>query len=182
MDNASTNNYGFFSFHSTGEFGRGYYRNHCGPTAISNMMITALQLRRGARLPDDEVQAVFEDVAQTGRRRLIYNRRYGTTDFLLWFYARAAFNRHGITELRPVMRHTLSAKNARRALSRGSFLLLELFGHPKYKWHQMVVYGTDEKGRFVAADGFESVPVYLDDVSIGRGLFLEVRYEPGYSS
>lgn len=178
MDNASTNINSLYSFHSTGEFGRGYYRNHCGPTAISNLIITALQLRRDSILPTDEIRAIFEDVASMGRRRLIYNRRYGTTDFLLWFYVRAAFKTHGITELHPIMRHTLSGKTARRALSHGSFLLLELFGHPKYNWHQMVVYDIDEEGRFIAADGFESVPVYLDDVTIGRGLFLEIRYEP----
>lgn len=165
-----------YSFHSTGEFGRGFYKNHCGPTAITNLIVTALQTRRGQKLTPDEVRDIFENVASLGRHRLIYNRRYGTTDFFLWFYVKAAFKKlDADTLLRPVMRHTLSASNARKILSKGSFLLIELFGHPKYGWHQMVVYDVTDDGLFVTADGFSPAPVLLDDKGIGRGLFLEIR-------
>ena len=174
--NKSSENITLYGFHSTGEFGRGFYKSHCGPTAITNLIITALQHERNALLSPDECRDIFETVATMGRRRLIYNRRYGTTDLLLWFYVKAAFKKYGIKTLRPVIHHTLSAKNSRRILSKGSFLLIELFGHPKYRWHQMLVYGTDERGLFIAADGFENVPVYLDDDNLGRGLFLEIRY------
>ena len=77
--------------------------------------------------------------------------------------------------LRPGTRRTISGDNARHLLSRGSFLITELFGHPKYGWHQMLIYGTDEEGRFIAADGFSPSPVYLDDKGIGRGLLLEIK-------
>ncbi|MBO5551022.1 MAG: hypothetical protein J5966_03600 [Lachnospiraceae bacterium] len=162
------------SFHSTAEFGRGYYKNHCGPTAITNLIITDRQRKLGKELTSEEAREIFEEVASIGRHRLIYNRRYGTTDLLLWFYVKTAFRKLGVTTLRPVMRHTLSAKNARRILSRGSFMLVELFGHPKYGWHQMLIYGTDENGRFIAADGFSASPVLLNDKETGRGLFLEI--------
>ncbi|MBQ8956053.1 MAG: hypothetical protein IJ075_03700 [Lachnospiraceae bacterium] len=174
MNKASTNINPYYSFHSTAEFGRGYYKNHCGPTAITNLIVTARQRQLGTALSSDEVRDTFEKVASMGKRSLIYNRRYGTTDFLLWFYVKAAFKKLGIKSLRPVMRHTLSAGNARRILSKGSFLLIELFGHPKYGWHQMVIYDTDERGLFIAADGFSSSPVFLNDKEIGRGLFLEI--------
>lgn len=179
MNKASTNNISEYSFHSTAEFGRGYYKNHCGPTAITNLIITALQKQQGRTLPSGECRDIFEKVATKGRRRLIYNRRYGTTDILLWFYVRAAFRLYSPLSLRPVMRHTLSAANARRILSRGSYLLIELFGHPKYGWHQMVIYDTDDDGLFIAADGISSAPVHLDDHEIGRGLFLEIRNKTG---
>lgn len=180
MDKASGNIAGpaYFpcSFHSTGEFSRGFYKNHCGPTAITNLIVTALQAESGERVPDEKCREIFETVATHGRRRLVYNRRYGTTDVFLWFFVRSALKKAGADGmLRPASRHTLSAKNARRVLERGSFLILELFGHPKYGWHQMVVYGTDENGLFIAADGFTNSPVLLDDNSIGRGLFLEIR-------
>ena len=162
------------SFHSTAEFGRDYYRNHCGPTAITNLIITDRQRRLGKELSLEEAREIFETVASMGRHRLIYNRRYGTTDLLLWFYVKAAFKKLGTGTLRPAMRHTLSASNARRILSRGSFMLVELFGHPKYGWHQMVIYGTDENGLFITADGFSASPVLLNDKEIGRGLFLEI--------
>ena len=165
-----------YSFHSTGEFGRGFYKNHCGPTAITNLIVTARQSQRGQALTPDEVKDIFENVASLGRHRLIYNRRYGTTDFFLWFYVKAAFKKLGADMLlRPVMRHTLSASNARKILSKGSFLLIELFGHPKYGWHQMVVYDITDDGLFVTADGFSPAPVLLDDAGIGRGLFLEIK-------
>ena len=163
------------SFHSTGEFGRGFYRNHCGPTAITNLIITARQTREGREIPTEEAARVFESVASMGRRYLIYNRKHGTTDLFLWFYVNAAFKANCEGMLRPGHRYTLSPKNARKVLARGSFLLLEVFGHPKYGWHQMVVYDVDESGGFIAADGFEPRPVLLDDHTIGRGLFLEIK-------
>ncbi len=168
-----------YSFRSTGEFGRGFYKNHCGPTAITNLIVTARQFQRGQTLSTDEVRDIFENVASLGRHRLIYNRRYGTTDFFLWFYVKAAFKKLGADMLlRPVMRHTLSASNARKILSKGSFLLIELFGHPKYGWHQMVVYNMTDDGLFVTADGFSPAPVLLDDKGLGRGLFLEIKTSP----
>ena len=175
MNKASANIYpAGLSFHSTAEFGRGYYKNHCGPTAITNLIITARQKQLGTELSLEEAREIFEKVASMGRHRLIYNRRYGTTYLLLWFYVRAAFRKFGNGTLRPAMQHTLSADNARRILSKGSYMLVELFGHPKYGWHQMVIYGTDGNGLFIAADGFSSSPVLLNDKEIGRGLFLEI--------
>ncbi len=177
MNNASTNRSTFYSFHSTGEFGRDYYKNHCGPTALTNLVVTALQKQTGRQLPDDEVRNIFEKIASAGRRRLIYNRRYGTTDLFIWFYARSVFKMMNVSSLlRPVTRHTISGKNARRILAKGSYLYMELFGHPKYGWHQMVIYDVDAEGRFITADGFSPSPVLLDDSSIGRGLFLEIRH------
>lgn len=179
MNNASTNinnDISLYSFHSTSEFGRGYYKNHCGPTALTNLVVTVLQKKRGQLLSDDEVQHIFEETASLGRKRLIYNRRYGTTDIFLRFYALSVFKRLNVSDLlRPGTRRTISGDNARRLLSRGSFLITELFGHPKYGWHQMLIYDTDEKGRFITADGFSPSPVYLDDKGIGRGLFLEIK-------
>ncbi|MCR5236725.1 MAG: hypothetical protein K6E34_05945 [Lachnospiraceae bacterium] len=176
MNKASINN-SIFSFHSTAEFGRGYYRNHCGPTALTNLVVTALQKQQGRKLPEEEIKEIFEKTASLGRRRLIYNRRYGTTDLFLWFYARAVFKNNGVSGLlHPAARHTISGKNARQILSKGSYILIELFGHPKYGWHQMVIYDTDENGRFITADGFSSEPVFLDDNTIGRGLFLEIKH------
>ncbi len=176
MNKASANINTYYSFHSTAEFGRGYYKNHCGPTALTNLIITTLQKQQGRTLTHDEAVEIFEEVASTGRKRLIYNRRYGTTDFFLWFYAKSVFKKLKVASLlRPSGRHTISGKNARRILSRGSYLLIELFGHPKYGWHQMVVYGTDENGLFITADGLSPSPVLLDDNTIGRGLFLEIK-------
>lgn len=177
MNKASANIDPLYSFHSTAEFGRGYYKNHCGPTALTNLVVTALQKQRGCELPIDEVKDIFEEIATSGRRRLIYNRRYGTTDVFIWFYAKSVFKKMKVSSiLRPMTRHTISGKNARRILERGSFLLMELFGHPKYGWHQMLIYDVDGEGRFIAADGFSSSPVLLDDSSIGRGLFLEIKF------
>jgi len=176
MDKASGNVSGSYSFHSTGEFGRGFYKNHCGPTAITNLVITAFQSRDNIILSDDRCRDIFESVASLGRRRLIYNRRYGTTDAFLWFYVKAALKKTGAgTLLRPASRHFISADTARKVLGRGSYLILELFGHPRYGWHQMVIYGTSEDGRFIAADGISTSPVLLDDAGIGRGLFLEIK-------
>ena len=176
MNKASTNVNPFYSFHSTGEFGRGFYKNHCGPTALTNLVVTTLQKQQGRIFSADEAREIFEEIASLGRKRLIYNRRYGTTDIVLWFYSKAVFKKTGVSDLiRPATRHTISGSNARKILARGSYLLIELFGHPKYGWHQMLIYGTDDEGRFITADGFKPEPVFLDDKTIGRGLFLEIK-------
>ncbi|MBQ9443172.1 MAG: hypothetical protein IJU43_02620 [Lachnospiraceae bacterium] len=181
MDKASDNEIRSYSFHSTGEFGRGFYKNHCGPTAISNLVITAFQSKEKEKLSDEKCREIFETVASLGRRRLIYNRRYGTTDAFLWLYVKAAFKKTGADMLlRPGARHFISPGNARKAIARGSYLILELFGHPRYGWHQMVIYDISDDGRFIAADGIAASPVLLDDQGIGRGLFLEIR--PKYRS
>ena len=39
----------------------------------------------------------------------------------------------------------------------------------------MLIYDIDENGRFITADGFKSGPEFLDDQTIGRGLFLEIK-------
>ncbi|MCR5748014.1 MAG: hypothetical protein K6G03_09930 [Lachnospiraceae bacterium] len=163
------------SFHSTSEFGKGFYKNHCGPTAITNLIITDRQLTDDRIVLPEECREIFESVASYGRKHLIYNRKYGTTDVFLWLFVKAAFKLWDC-RLTPGHRHTLTPKNAKKYLSKGSFLLVEEFGHPKYGWHQMVIYGTDEKGRYITADGFESSPVLLDDKTLGRGLFLEIKH------
>ena len=43
----------WLSFRSTAEFARNKYRNHCGPTAITNLLITLAQARDG-RLVESE--------------------------------------------------------------------------------------------------------------------------------
>ncbi len=164
------------SFHSTAEFGRSYYKNHCGPTAITNLIITGIQMTEGRILTAKEAVSIFENVASLGMKRLVYNRKHGTTDLLLRFFVTNAFNRFSNGTLRPGSRHVLSPKNLDRVIARGSFAMLELFGHPRYGWHQMLVYGVDENGDYIACDGIAFSPVHIPPSEIGRGLFLEIKH------
>lgn len=166
---------GWLSFRSTAFFSGGFWRNHCGPTAITNLIISTLQAERGAMLPEEECRNLFDVVASLGRRRLFYNFRFGTTDLLLPFFIRSAFRRFGVKSLKPGRRHFISPKKIRCALAKGSFAYMEVFSHPSYGWHQWLIYGTDGDDGFIAADGNEGSPVKIKEKDLGKGLFLEIR-------
>ena len=165
----------WLSFRSTAEFARNKYRNHCGPTAITNLLITLAQARDGRLVDSEEAVEIFDRVASFGRRLLVYNIRFGTTDLLLGLFARLVFFRLSKGSIRVGFRHFLNKKSLNRTIGRGNFALLELFGHPLYGWHQMLIYGMDESGDYIACDGIADHPVHIPPADIGRGLFLEIK-------
>ena len=169
----------WLSFRSTSIFSAGFFKNHCGPTAITNLIISALQAERGEAVPDRECESIFETVAGLGMKRLFYNFRFGTTDLLLPFFVRAAFRLFGVKLLRTGRRHFISPKKIRRSLSKGSFAYMEVFSHPDYGWHQWLIYDTAGDEGFLAADGRTSGPVIIKEKDLGKGLFLEILAPQG---
>ena len=152
------------SYRTTGEFehlDRGY-RRHCGPTAVTNLILTLL---RRAGLPAEEPREVFRTAAALGRRRLIYGnfdllgRFGGTSDLLSPLYLRAVLRRYGLERfrvggLRPLRENTLES-----ALRRGSVLYLQTHRHRRYGSHHLLCYGayrSPETGEWLLrlADGW----------------------------
>ncbi len=183
---------------STGEFtklGRGFV-NHCGPTAITNVIMTCLSeedtpVRRGPVIKKsrtqlaDEAKNVFLDTARFGRRHLMYFNMNlfhfygGTSDILSGPYLRIMLRKAGIRNISVSLPRPLTPGLARRALDRGSMLYVMLLHHRKYKNHHLICYSydTDKEGqfRYQSADGWTNRPVYLEDRDLRLGFFREIK-------
>ena len=113
------------AYHSTAEFS-GYVR-HCGPTAVTNLLLSLL--------PDPPpAKELFRRVAELGRRKLVYVNRElplglgGTSDALTGAYLRAALHQCGLKTVQIGLRRPLTERFARTALGR----LLDSFSRGKY--------------------------------------------------
>ena len=142
-------------------FGRGYQR-HCGPTAITNLVLTLLQ-RAGRSAPEPE--EVFRRAAALGARRLLYanldvlGHWGGTSDLLSGIYLRACLREFGLENVRVGRRRRLSAQALEEAAGRGEILYLQTRRHRRYGNHHLLCYGAyraPESGewRLRLADGW----------------------------
>ena len=175
-------------YHTTGQFGRldRVYHRHCGPTAMTNLVLTLLA-RRG-ETPKKAPPELFRAIARIGLRRAFYfnfdlfNRWGGTSDLLSGVYLRAVLRKYGLGEAKVHPRARLTEKNLKAALDRGSVLYLQLRRHPRYGDHHLLCYGTQTRltpGKretlLRLADGWTSAPVYLPLKGLKRAHFVEIE-------
>lgn len=136
------------SFCTTGQFaktGDETFVRHCGPTAVTNLVLTLLH----AEERSDNPQEVFRQAARIGRKMLIYHnvdlfhRFGGTSDFLVRPYLYMSLKKYGLHAR--IGRHFLmSEENVKKAVSRGSLLYVEVHHHPRYKNHHLICYCAKE--------------------------------------
>lgn len=208
------------SFCTTGQFTRigneTYYR-HCGPTAVTNLILTLWRAEKDSKegrredtfvrkdgipaarskktsgelagnLTDEDIRGIFQEVAKTGQRMLIYyntnlfGKIGGTSDFLMRPYLLRCFRKFGLNA-RVGKRYLMNEENVREALGRGSILYVELHHHPKYKNHHVICYSAEELlikkdqrqvGFYLkCADGWTNQPVYLsiEQMPFASGFF-----------
>ncbi len=162
------------------------YHRHCGPTAITNLLLTtAMRRRQRGRLPQ-ETQKIFDRVSQIGNHRLMYinldlfHRFGGTSDALAGLYLRRCFREYGLEaptlgfQIRP------TEGSVTQALERGSVLYLQVRGHSKYGNHHMLCYGREEMpdgapAVYRIADGWSAKPVRLTFRELEHFRLLEVK-------
>ncbi len=181
-------------YHTTGQFGSldRVYRRNCGPTAITNLILTLLA-RRG-ETPDTAPPKIFIAVAALGRRRALYfnidllGRWGGTSDLLSGAYLRAALKRFGLGGARVHPRERLTGKRLEEALGRGSVLYVQLRRHPRYGDHHLLCYGTQTRltpGKretlLRLADGWSDSPVWLPLKGLRHAHFIEIEDQGGNS-
>ena len=161
------------AYHSTAEFS-GYVR-HCGPTAVTNLLLSLL--------PDPPpAKELFRRVAELGRRKLVYVNRElplglgGTSDALTGAYLRAALHQCGVSGVQIGLRRPLTERFARTALGRGSLLYIQLRRHKTYGSHHILCYGLEPDGRLRLADGWAAAPVRLRVKDLGLAFCLELRF------
>ena len=178
----------FGTFETTGAFAEldGGYKRHCGPTAITNLLLTMekkVPFRAGKRL---HASRVFSRVAAFGKKKLYYInadllRFYGGTfNIATKRYVKRAcalYDRNDLTVKGPypAWRNFLMA-----SLDKGNILYTELVLHPLYGNHHLLTYGyrllqaEDGKQRLylLCADGWNTQPKYLFE----RDLMLSKFY------
>ena len=168
------------------KLGKGFARC-CGPTAITNLILTLDDSAEGLKpSPED----VFLSVAKTGTRRGIYmnmdlfKRFGGTSNILSEPYIKLCLKKHGIVaDLQYLGR--LNEERLARAVSRGSYLYLQLLFHPKYGNHHVLCYGAEktENGWVLRiADGWSNRPVHLTIEDLKRTYAIEVIHRSSTES
>ena len=175
-------------YHTTGQFTSPdrVYRRHCGPTALTNLVLTLLW-RRG-EAPRQTPPELFRSIARLGQRRVFYFNTNlfgcwgGTSDLLSGAYLRAVLRKAGLRGVRVHPRTRLTRKRLTEALGRGSILYLQLRRHPRYGDHHLLCYGTQTRlsgGRqetlLRLADGWSDKPVYLPLKGLKRAHFIEIE-------
>jgi len=172
------------SYRTTGEFehlDRGYHR-HCGPTAITNLVLTLLA-QKGK--PPAEPGAVFRKAAALGKRRLYYgnfdllSHWGGTSDLLSSAYLRAALRAFGLERVQVGYRRRLTAEALAEAAAQGAILYLQTRRHDRYGNHHLLCYGVlrDPKtGEWLLrlADGWTPRCVVLPLGELPRCHFIQV--------
>lgn len=194
------------SYCTTAQFARlddGRYHKHCGPTAITNLILTlqreeTLQRERqshpaqracesgekGGEFSAEDPEQIFRKVARSGARHLAYwnTDRFrfwgGTSDFLAPAYVHLCLKENGLSYFHVRGPFPATRSSMGRALMEGKILYLEVHGRSKYGNHHMLCYGyaRDREGRLCwkVADGWAAVPVYLPVREVRLGMFLTV--------
>ncbi len=180
-------------FCTTGQFknlDRGYVQ-HCGPTAITNLLLTLKNLEREPEAGDvtrEAQEAVFRKVAGYGRRHLLYiNRKIlkywgGTSDITAGIYIRKMLERSGFGARKVFHRRLFTFMRAKRALQRGSILFIELRHHKKYGNHDVLCYGAGKyngENVLCIADGRSRQPVMMPVKDMCYGFIIEITNKGG---
>lgn len=144
------------------------YKRHCGPTAMTNMVLSFR--------PDLEAVSVFDEVVAIGRRHLAYlnvQNIGGTSDGLSGVYLRAVLKRYGLDAVTARFGGVTTPKRLRHALRSGSLCYLQMHFHPKYHNHHVLVYASEWQG-FRTADGWQHKPVYLSERDLRGTTFFMI--------
>lgn len=192
----------FAAFRTTSEFselGRGY-RRHCGPTALTNLLLTLNNVQPNPQMTLKSPSSVFMNVARIGQRHLFYvNTDFlhhfgGSSWFLMEPYLKAVLADYGYrgtkkdAHVRLFVRTHLAARTSDviKALHNGSLVLLQLYNHPVYGNHDVMAYGytrlEPRKGKghiyyLNIADGWSGEPRYLASSDIKVCGFFEIGIE-----
>lgn len=166
---------GAVTFHTTGEFTRTEdrtYHQHCGPTAITNLICT---IRRRRGVEPGAAPAIFARAAAIGKRRLTYwnidERLHlgGTSYLLLRPYVAACLHRFGLADVRLTWRLQARPERMARELEQGRLLVLAMTHHGCYGSHLVLACGTvrvavpggPPRLYLLVADGWSSRPRYI---------------------
>ena len=182
------------TYYTTRDFDRTdrSYHKHCGPTAITNLLLTLARRRGLDELKAKPPEELFAAVAAIGRRRFTYwNIRDdvplgGTSYVLLMGYVHACLRHFGLGRTKLSGRLAATPREMARELRKGSLLILSLYHHRYYGSHIVVACGVAEvrvPGRAAprlylkVADGWVRRPRYIAAEDLPRGGYVAVHLQ-----
>ena len=171
------------AYFTTGQFEKtGHtYRNHCGPTAITNIIMT-LGARRYGYMPNISHAAErFRQIVSFGRHRAIYMNTDlfhllgGTLDISVPFYLKQCLKKVGFTGCTVTRIRRLKPDSLREHITYGSMAYIIMRRHPVYGNHHLVCYGCDPADQFRCADGWHEGPVFLtaSDMKYAKAVIID---------
>lgn len=179
-------------FYTTGDFktvNGVTYNNHCGPTAITNLMCMYQYKYRGIKNGLDAAKTIFNYVAQYGINNAYYNNSSsifgGTTDTGAAAYIRNVFSNYlGVTTSTQLRDVTYS--NFRNTFEYGRLMYLMLHSHEEYGNHHVAGYAYTRlrsqttgwfKTYLKVCDGWGHGGRYIDVASISDdSAYYEVSF------
>lgn len=175
--------------HRTSEYSG--YKNHCGPTAITNALIMYGNRFEVESITSKTHTEIFENVAKIGTSHLYYVNSDlwgiigGTSNALAANYILAAFNSYDVSGITVDGRFDINYKNIEISLRNDRLLYLLLDSHQLYGDHHVICYAytrlvSDADGSYVTylkvADGWANSPRYIDIASLDGDEYWEINY------
>ncbi len=163
--------------------------NHCGPTAITNMLLMYGMRFSVANLAVSNRNSIFLNVASIGTSHFYYvNTNFlglgGTYGAFANSYICDCFSDYGIS-VTCTTRFYVNYTTVERSLRTDHLLYLTLSGHEYYQDHHLIGYAyyrlfnstyTQSAIYIQVADGIYSNPRYLDMAAVSNDQFWEVCY------
>ena len=187
----------YASYCTTGQFAglRNGYVKHCGPTAVTNVVVSLLNRAYSEGLtevkPDDDMKSeIFLRVSDVGSRKGIYwNTDFmkmfgGTFDTLTKLLLKSGLKEYGLGYVNVMRRRRATEKNFKKCLDDGCICYLQLRFDKPYGSHHVVCYGysyvrCEENGKkymyLKIADGWSSTPRYMESSDMMLNMFIPVR-------
>jgi hypothetical protein len=179
--------------HRTSEYsnlGNGF-KNHCGPTAITNMLViygNRFGISKINKTDDDDI---FLKVAKIGTSNLYYINSNalgiigGTANSSANKYILDSFAAYNVSGITVKGRYSINYTNVEISLRNDRLLYLLLNDHNLYGDHHVVCYAytrlvSSTDGSYVTylkvADGWANTPRYIDIASVSGDKYWEVNY------
>lgn len=179
-------------YHTTGEFSRvrARFELHCGPTAITNLLLAASNRRGNNWIRHRSPADLFEVVASEGMRMMVYhsgswhNLFGGTSDLMVGQYIRRSAQAVGMNDLQVGPPVPAVPRYLEQWLKAGNLAFLMLHRHECYRNHHVLCNGTvlveNELGRkhryYQIMDGWAGRPRFVDEESLKGDFFWKISF------
>lgn len=158
------------------------YRDHCGPTAITNLLEMIGSYKRYSKITNTNYQNIFKEVANYGIKRGYYSNPGGSSRSNLNAFIKGAFGLYSVNV--NVSNKNATFNNIKMELKNHRPFYLTLRAHPGYGNHGVAGYAytrlqsktTGDYLSFVKiADGWANYGRYLDITSLDESHQAELR-------
>ena len=161
------------------------YAEHCGPTAITNMLIMYGNRYNKSTITSKTSNQIFSTVATIGTSNSYYTNSStgGTTNSTANAYIRDSFNNYSVTST-VNGQYNMNYTNIEISLRNNRLAYLMTTNHSYYLNHHIVCYAytrlVNNSGTYATyikvIDGWASSPRYIDISSLSSNKYWEVQF------